>query len=209
MTFALSLSVVLSFLVPGVLVVVALAQLNATIRNLLSTLLAKPDSSTILIFLGLAFVAGSVVDQLRPLLDSLLKKISPRMIELNYLQGLTNDRLEVFKTLVENTHAYYRLNANTALALALLNIIIYRRSGLSGPLWALILLTLLIVFRAFRARQESAWAMNQFADDRIRQNAIRKRADEISRTQKHRDELADWLKAEEEVATIPRFKWRR
>lgn len=129
-------------------------------------------SATVGTVLGLLiFSAGAITDILRSILiDPLLgmylewKAGDEYKLPEDYLSRVNKDNLEVFTTLVDRTHVYYRLAANGCLALIfILGSIIYMHSFKEWLLEICIgILVLLFLVAAYHTKKHSNWTMVQF-----------------------------------------------
>ena len=188
MSFQITVTILLAFFVPGVISLGGVRALSPTLNAFVNTFMAAPSTQGGMTLLAASFVLGVLVDTLRVgLMDRWIeKRLAPSLdrwerredktkfpaAELSsapsYLRSLTSSNLPVFLTLIEKTHDYYRLAANTFVSLAVVSTVQATSYGLSSPLATtklvgLVMLAAGVLLAAVRNHQSSKWAMREFA----------------------------------------------
>lgn len=165
MKFELSLATVLVFLVPGGIVLLDLVVASPVAIQMLRNQLKNLDSVDLLVILISSFLLGALVDMCRPaLVDWIVDCLPPKKARGDYLKDLDKEgRLEVFHTLLDNTQVYYRLNANTLLALILLLVASKIGGCLGSQTVILAVVTGIVAFRTYKSRKETDWTFRQFS----------------------------------------------
>lgn len=169
MKFELNLSIVLVFLVPGIIFsgnilfnFISLEELKDIVEYFSDK---KFDFALILI--SFFFASGAIIDSVKYVVVApFFEKAAARKIELpkDYLSKIEKENLEIFKVLIERTQVYYRLNTNCLLALVIFDI-----STLVGLcnnkciyLFFSLVLTFIFIIASYNSRIAVNYAMNQF-----------------------------------------------
>jgi len=162
MNFELSLTIVLVFLVPGSVVLLALVLASPYASILVTSILNQPSTPSVILLLAACFLLGAILDSLRTaLLDrGITWLVGPPPSGL--LRHVTAENLPVFTMLLERTQGYYRLNSNLLLGLLILFGIELLIIGFNWVTLILIVLIAAIAVRSVRARRETFSAMRQF-----------------------------------------------
>jgi hypothetical protein len=164
MKFELTLYMVIVFLVPGFIATGSIGLWSGRVHALIEHSLTAPDAANGIALLVLAFGIGAVIDALRSLFVEKLLDVGSTKLSADYLKKLSKDNIEVFQFLVERSHEYYRLNANTALAATVFAVSYAIRQGCNATLLLLLTLTALFWVNARKSRKETILIMKAFAE---------------------------------------------
>jgi len=201
MTFQLTLETLLVFGAPGLLALVAGTLANNTVKTTVSGFFTTPNAALGIAIFVIVFLLGALVDTLRAaLLDPALdwwfryrdkkrrkvwlgpEKQPPDIIELrsDYLSWLTDKNLPVFNFIIERTHAYYRLSANTLVVSLAIAALLAREIAGGTPLMGLTALLIIggLLHASVKARRDSFWAVTQFSNGEERRCALDSHAEE-------------------------------
>lgn len=201
MTFQLTLETLLVFGAPGLLALAAAMIASNTVNTTVSGFFATPSAALGIAIFVIVFLLGALVDTARaalfdPVLDWWFRfrdekkrktwlgpeKQPPGIVELrgDYLSWLTDKNLPVFNFIMERTHAYYRLSANTLVVSMAIAALLTRQIADGSPIiWLSAILTLGGLLRASaKARRESFWAVTQFSIGEERRCAMDSHASE-------------------------------
>ena len=171
MSFKITLGIVLSFFVPGLLVFGAGIMVSSDFAEILNKFFTAPTATLGTIFGLIIFVIGAMTDSMRavvvdPFINCYLEKFADDKFKLSkdYIKAIDKDNLEVFNVLVEHTQTYYRLSANGSLALLFV---------LGSSIWGyqppslliqigIGILAVVFLIGAYSNKKSANWAMNQF-----------------------------------------------
>jgi hypothetical protein len=187
MNIQVTFELLLTFLIPGILALLAIAvsEKDPYLSPSLSALIRNPTFSGLVLFGSLSLSLGAIIDlisgMLFPRVLSLLslfwklfaaEKVAKKEITIpvpeNYLSLITKDNLEVFQALLDRTLFYERLSRNTCLAVLLLAVsrmfYYYKPSPQITHIESILLLVaLLLGIAAYEARGFTIYAMSQFS----------------------------------------------
>ncbi|HMG76875.1 MAG TPA: hypothetical protein VK582_25610 [Pyrinomonadaceae bacterium] len=124
MKFDLTLTTVLVFIVPGIVLLIGTPQVLISRVDRWSILKHPQNPTDAVLLFSAVFMCGALVDAARtvtiqPLVTLASKKILKTELPQDYFKSINKDSIGVFELIIDRAYEYSRLNQNLTLALVI------------------------------------------------------------------------------------------